>query len=213
VESDPDTRELYSLMLADVAHDIQLADDGRIALAKVVAQRPDLVVTETRVPFIDGYMLCQLLRADPSTATVPIIVATADAIHRRPPGADAVLVKPFSVTQFIDAIRVVLDATSSSIDGRRARNSCLPVEVADRASGRRERMMSHVYQRYATTMPPQVPPSPRCPRCDLVLTYIHSQIGGVSARSPEQWDLFECPRRCGSFEYRHRTKRLRLILS
>src|ERR1700752_2407600 len=98
-DPDPDTRELYSLMLSDVAQEILPADDGRIALARALAQRPQLVVTDTQLPFIDGYAFCHLLRRDPATANVPVIIVTSDAtaggVHRgHVAGANAVLVKP-----------------------------------------------------------------------------------------------------------------------
>jgi len=43
------------------------------------------------------------------------------------------------------------------------------------------------------------------------LKYLHSHIGGVSARHSEQWDYFECPGACGTFQYRERTRRLRKV--
>ena len=50
-----------------------------------------------------------------------------------------------------------------------------------------------------------------CPSCDQALKYLRSHIGGVSARHLEQWDYFECPAGCGSFQYRERTKKLRKV--
>jgi hypothetical protein len=46
-----------------------------------------------------------------------------------------------------------------------------------------------------------------CPSCCEPLDYLHSQVGGVSAKFPEQWDYLACTR-CGAFRYRHRTRRL-----
>jgi CheY-like chemotaxis protein len=215
VDADPDTRELYSVMLTDIAQHVEHADDGRIALAKAVALRPALVITEARVPHIDGYTLCQLLRADPATAKVSIVLVSSDTRaaqrERIPRGANALLVKPFTTTEFINTIRSVVDAsspTSSELSSAAVRS---PVEVIANASQARPRAKNRSHQRYVTTAPPAAPPTLRCPQCDRWLTYVHSQIGGVSATSPEQWDLFECPAQCGSFEYRHRTRAVRLL--
>src|ERR1700740_1977214 len=109
VDSDNDTRDLYSVMLADVAQSVELVNDGRIALAKALAKPPDLVVTDTQVPFIDGYALCRLLRSDAATASMPIVVATSDgtvsSVQRaRTAGASAVLLKPFTIDPFIATI-------------------------------------------------------------------------------------------------------------
>jgi CheY-like chemotaxis protein len=216
VDPDPDNRELYSLMLSDVACDIQQADDGRIALAKTLVQPPNLVVTDTQVPFIDGYALCQLLRHDPATANVPIVITTSDgtaasAKRAAAAGANAVLVKPFLVEPFIATIRRVVESQSKSRSGTGAsepgtsRHSA-PLRIVERG---RARMMSHAHERYTTSTPPLLPPALRCPRCDRPLAYVLSHVGGVNAKYPEQWDYFDCPTGCGSFDYRHRTRQLR----
>ena len=56
-----------------------MAEDGRDALAKALTGRYDAIVAETRLPGIDGYQLCQLLRRDPATLHTPILFVTADA--------------------------------------------------------------------------------------------------------------------------------------
>jgi hypothetical protein len=48
-----------------------------------------------------------------------------------------------------------------------------------------------------------------CPACLQPLSYKHTIVGGV--QPPERWDHFECPRRCGQFEYRHRTRKLKRV--
>jgi hypothetical protein len=44
-----------------------------------------------------------------------------------------------------------------------------------------------------------------------MLTYERSHIGGVSERNSEQWDYYECPSGCGTFQYRQRTRKLRRV--
>src|SRR5437660_12411788 len=73
------TRALYRRCLARDGCDIIEAPDGREALAKALMHPPTLIVTELTLPFIDGYALCDILRRDRTTATVPILVVTADA--------------------------------------------------------------------------------------------------------------------------------------
>lgn len=215
VDPDHDTRELYSLMLADVVADtVELVDDGRIALAKALASPPDLIVTDTQVPFIDGYALCRLLRADAATAAVPIIVATSDGTvssvsRARAAGASAVLLKPFAVDPFIATIREVLEAQEATAPESPDGPSKALIARAARAGSR---MKARLHQRYVTINPPLTPPAVACPVCVRPLTYVNSQIGGVNASQPEQWDRFDCAARCGAFQYRHRTRRLRRLL-
>jgi DNA-binding response OmpR family regulator len=119
--ADPNTRDLYSLMLSDVAEDVQVTDDGRMALAKALKHPPDLLVTEAHVPYVDGYALCRALRHDPSTARMRIILATSDAATAATAGADAVLIKPFSAGVLRATIRMLFVGRRSR-DGR-LRNS------------------------------------------------------------------------------------------
>src|SRR5262249_55131659 len=213
-DPDHDTRELYSLMLAGVADAVELVDDGRIALAKALAKPPDLVVTETHVPFIDGYALCRLLRSDSATAGVPIVVATSDgtvsSVQRaRAAGASAVLLKPFDVDPFLATIREVLEAQS---DQGPASPPAPSKELLARASRIGSRMKARIHQRYVTATPPIAPPLLRCPNCARLLAYVKSQIGGVNASQTEQWDRFDCTAGCGTFHYRHRTRQLRRFI-
>src|SRR5438128_3379079 len=90
---------MYSEYLKQAHCDTDEAADGRDALAKAIARRPDVIVTETRLPGIDGFELCEILRRDTITRTIPIVVVTADGIpssteRARTLGADAVLIKP-----------------------------------------------------------------------------------------------------------------------
>ena len=57
VDRDADTRRMYAEFLILSSCSIEEAEDGREALAKAIARRPDIVVTETRLPGINGYDL------------------------------------------------------------------------------------------------------------------------------------------------------------
>ena len=207
VDPDPDIRAMY---VAGLALSGWIADgviDGREALAKAISCRPAAVVTETRVPCLDGFELCRLLRRDPDTQHIPILVVTADAKARRiaaarEAGADRILLKPCLPDELARAIEAVLSA------GREARivteRSATPTSSAHAQSKR--------HQRCETTAPPSPAPELLCPRCDRRLAYLKSHIGGVSARHSEQWDSYQCPSGCGQFQYRQRTRKLRTVL-
>jgi CheY-like chemotaxis protein len=73
VDGDADTRSMYAEYLRlSSAWLVEEAADGREALAKAISQRPAVVVTETRLPGMSGFDLCQLLRADTTTAGISI---------------------------------------------------------------------------------------------------------------------------------------------
>ena len=113
IDWDDDTREMYAEFLKSVGLDLVEAADGRDGLAQALSHNPDVVVTGTRLPGIDGYELCALLRHDPTTRTTPIVVVTgdgyeADIARARAAGADSVLVKPCLPYALFDEIRTVV---------------------------------------------------------------------------------------------------------
>jgi CheY-like chemotaxis protein len=59
VEPDDETRALYGQLLQRAGCEVVEASDGRDALVKAFAQAPTLVMTDTRLPMLDGYALCR----------------------------------------------------------------------------------------------------------------------------------------------------------
>jgi CheY-like chemotaxis protein len=208
VDADPDTRALYREVFHANGWDVVEGADGREALAKALARPPALVVTEIRLPFLDGFALCDILRRDPATTAVPILVVTADARvagadRVRRVGANAVLVKPTTPEQVLAETRRLL------FDRHDPHRSDSPAAVHAAESARLRPRLSKSFARFVTTTPPVSPPRLVCPSCDESLTYDHSYVGGVSAKNAEQWDFYVCPGACGTFQYRHRTRKLR----
>jgi CheY-like chemotaxis protein len=223
VDRDDDTRRMYAEVLRLGTWTIEEAADGREALAKAIARRPDIIITETRLPGINGYELCGLLRRDSVTREIPIVVVTADAFptdvqKARQLGADAVLVKPCLPEHLASEVARILQ-TSRNLQARGAAvHQRVVTQVArakslvDQARETKRQVLSRAHQRHDTTTPPIAPPILVCPQCDQPLVYKRSHVGGVSARHPEQWDYFECATGCGSFQYRERTRKLRKVL-
>jgi two-component system cell cycle response regulator DivK len=218
VEHDVDTRRIYSEYLKQFAFEVEEASDGREALVKALTGSYDVIVTETRLPFIDGCALCDVLRHDAATRTTPILVMTdetfkADADRALRAGADTVLVKPCLPETLLAELHRVLERST----GARAQAGATPAarahaEEPARSRARASRQpLSHAHRRGDTTAPPLATPALVCPECDKPLEYRRSQIGGVSARHPEQWDYYECTAGCGTFQYRQRTRRLRKV--
>lgn len=98
VDDDPGARDLAQAVLVAAGHDVITAGDGREGLELAVATCPDLVVTDVRMPEVDGWALARSLRSHPKTALVPIIFLTAldspdDALQGFSLGADDYLPK------------------------------------------------------------------------------------------------------------------------
>ena len=217
---DDDSRLMYveSLQLANWV--IEQASDGRQALALALSRRPDLVVVDSRLPGISGYELCHLLRHDLATRATPIVMVTSDAVapdleRARSSGASSVLVKPCLPETLIDEAGKLLDLSRELSErpaaGRRKTADAGAAEPPVQKPRAGSRRMSRTHQRGKTVLPPVPPPDLRCPACNRALRYQSSNVGGVSARNSEQWDYFTCIGGCGIYQYRHRTRKLRVV--
>ena len=195
MDPDDDSRSLHRTCLQLAECDVVEASDGRDALFKALMHPPSLVMTEARLPIFDGLALCEGLRRDVLTRTVPILVVTtvtdpAVVERARAAGADAILVKP-SLEAVLEEIRRLLTPSAH-----------LPRAVGVRGTPRTE----------GSARPPAAPSLVLfCPSCDRRLRYERSHSGGVSNRDPEQWDDYTCPASCGTFQYRQRTRTLRNV--
>jgi len=208
-DPDEDTRGLYREWFEQSGCVVVEAADGREALAEALARPPALVVCDSRLPFIDGFALCEVLRRDYATTRVPILMVTSDGraaelARATIAGATLTLVKPAMSEQMMaEAQRLLVASAERPTDDP---------STAEASPAPRRRRMSKSLPRLMTTTPPLQPPAAICPACDRPLTYRHSHVGGVSNRQPEQWDWFICSRSCGAFEYRHRTRSLRQLV-
>ena len=213
VDPDADTRAMYREWFQLAGCEIVEAIDGREALAEALVRPPALIISEIRLPFIDGHALCEILRRDQATTRIPILVVTseartADLTRAKAAGASVVLVKPATPEHVLAESRRLLASTIPQ-----PASVAEPPMVSETAPAQRSRRMSKSFARISTTTPPLTPPRAICPSCDHLLTYKHSHVGGVSERQQEQWDWYVCPRSCGIFEYRHRTRKLRQLLN
>ena len=219
-DADTDTRSLYRLSFTDAGCDVIEAADGRDALVTALVRAPALLVTELRLPFIDGAALCGILRRDRQTANVPILVVTSemrptelDRVRRI--GANAVLVKPATPDIILSTALHLWrsDTPRTRSDLARAREddvSDRPDATVARSAARAQQSLTNAHRPGLTITPPDMPPGLHCPSCGRVLTYRSSYVGGANARHREQWDYLTCPA-CGAFQYRQRTRKLRRI--
>jgi CheY-like chemotaxis protein len=216
-DADAETRTLYRDAFARAGYNVVEATDGRDALAKALPSPPSLVITELTLPFVNGYALCEILRRDPLTAGVPILVVTAahpaERVERS--GVDALLFKPTAPDSIVREARRLLAtpravrAHSSSAQAQSTAHQQQSADLLAPSTKQRGIVYAKTHQRFTTTSPPMSPPVLSCPSCDRALKYEQSHVGGVSDRHPEQWDYFVCLTGCGVFQYRQRTRRVR----
>ena len=117
VDDETDLLDLISYNLTKDGFEVSTASDGEEALSDIRKTRYDLVVLDLMLPGIQGMELCRILRGDPKTDTIPIIMLTAkgeevDRVLGLEVGADDYITKPFSPRELIARIRAVLRRTN-----------------------------------------------------------------------------------------------------
>ena len=77
VDDDAETSRLLHRLLSQQGYRIQAAVSGQQAIALIQERRPSLVLLDILLPDMDGYTLCQQLKANPLTADIPVIVLSS----------------------------------------------------------------------------------------------------------------------------------------
>jgi two-component system, OmpR family, alkaline phosphatase synthesis response regulator PhoP len=115
VEDEAHLAEVVSDNLRLEGWEVAVAADGPAALATIRSGRPDLVLLDVMLPGLDGFEVCQTLRAEGNQ--VPILFLTArsgqgDRLHGLELGGDDYLGKPFDLRELILRVRAILRRTA-----------------------------------------------------------------------------------------------------
>jgi DNA-binding response OmpR family regulator len=114
VDDEPEAVELVEFNLKGAGYEVSTAGDGAEALNKARRIQPNLVILDVMMPEIDGMEVCKLLRRDPATSAIPIIMLTAkasevDRVLGLELGADDYVVKPFSPRELVLRVKKILE--------------------------------------------------------------------------------------------------------
>ncbi len=113
VDDEPEIAELMRYHLARAGHDVVTAGNGWDALAAIRDARPDLLLLDLMLPDLDGFGVCEILRRDPATATLPIVIVSAwSSGDSRNLGLELgaldYLTKPFSPHELVTRVNRIL---------------------------------------------------------------------------------------------------------
>ena len=113
VEDDPELIELLKFNLSKAGFQVGVATDGAKALQQVRTHPPDLVLLDLMLPELDGLAVCEILRRDPATRSVPVIILTAVSsqlgrVAGLGAGANDYITKPFGLRDLLERIQAVL---------------------------------------------------------------------------------------------------------
>jgi DNA-binding response OmpR family regulator len=120
VDDEPEAVELLEFNLKQAGFEVISAEDGAEALKKARSALPSLIVLDLMLPEVDGLEVCKMLRRDPATAGIPIIMLTAkaaemDRIVGLELGAEDYITKPFSPRELVLRVKKVLQRGSAAL--------------------------------------------------------------------------------------------------
>lgn len=112
-DDDPLLGELVRFKLEAAGHQVEIVTDGEAACTAAVVRRPDLLILDSMMPVLSGPQALKRLKANPDTASIPVIMLTArkardDVVGALQSGADDYVTKPFIPDEFILRVRAVL---------------------------------------------------------------------------------------------------------
>ncbi|MST95217.1 MAG: response regulator transcription factor [Pedosphaera sp.] len=113
VDDEPDALELVEFNLKAAGYEVVTAADGEEGLKMARTASPALILLDVMLPEIDGMEVCKLLKRDPATAAIPIIMLTAkgaeiDRVLGLELGADDYVTKPFSPRELVLRVKGLL---------------------------------------------------------------------------------------------------------
>jgi len=112
-------QRVIELTFADEDVQVLAVGDGRQAIERVKADRPDIVLADVGMPERDGYDVAAFIKGDPQLAHIPVLLLTGafepiDEVKARAVGCDGVLVKPFEPQMVISRVRDLLAGRRSA---------------------------------------------------------------------------------------------------
>ena len=113
IDDEPFIHQMVAHALIPLQCDMHFADSGKSGLAQARQLKPDVIITDVRMPDLDGYEVTRLLRREPQFAATPILVLTMesglqDKIKSFESGADDHLTKPFDDEELVARVTALL---------------------------------------------------------------------------------------------------------
>ncbi|MFG6160143.1 response regulator transcription factor [Halomonas sp. 1390] len=117
VDDEPNIVLSLEFLMQQAGFEVDTAEDGESALARIAEAAPDLLLLDISLPGISGFDVLERLRADPDHARLPIVMLTAHGreVEREKGlalGADDYVTKPFSTQALVEKVKTLLAEAS-----------------------------------------------------------------------------------------------------
>jgi DNA-binding response OmpR family regulator len=113
VDDEPNIVLSLEFLMEQAGFEVAVAEDGEAALAQLAAFRPDLVLLDIMLPRLNGYEVCQRMRAHPDWSRIKVVMLSAKGRELEVSkglalGADAYVTKPFSTRELMALVQRLL---------------------------------------------------------------------------------------------------------
>jgi len=158
IDHDPAFRDMIQKLLVQEGYEVHTAANGSDGLTLLPQISPDLILTEVRMPGLDGYEILRQVRSQPAGAAVPVVFVTSideeeEQVRSLEAGADDYLVKPFRLRLFLARLRARLRPRAE------VRAGGLPALSPDVTAQQRETQLANLLLRlarsFASTLEPR----------------------------------------------------------
>ncbi|MFZ6027084.1 MAG: response regulator transcription factor [Chloroflexota bacterium] len=112
-EDERDIRDLVTFTLTFAGHQVIPTANGEELVEKVLAEIPDLILTDVRMPRLTGYEACKRIKSEATVKHIPLVFLSAKGQEAEvqtgiEAGADEYILKPFSPDQLTDRVKTIL---------------------------------------------------------------------------------------------------------
>ena len=131
--------KLLEAKLVSEYYDVITAGSGKEALEKVANDSPDIILLDVMMPEMDGFEVCQIVKEDPATAHIPVVMVTAltdaqDRVRGLEAGADDFLSKPINDTALMARVRSLVRLKMATDEWRIRENTANQLGVVGESS-------------------------------------------------------------------------------
>jgi CheY-like chemotaxis protein len=127
--------KVVELILSGEGFEIRTINNGEDALAAIPDFNPDIVLADVEMPRMNGYLLCEKIKQDPSTSRIPVLLLAGafepfDEESAKRVGADGFVIKPFDAQELINKIQEAIESAVTVEEGAFNISQVKPAEAA-----------------------------------------------------------------------------------
>ena len=113
IDDEPELIKAVEIRLKSIGYEVALSYDGRTGIDKAKEIKPDLILLDLIMPIMDGYSVAKILKDDPETKHIPIIILTASQredlkTRCRELGVASFIMKPFETSDLLMMVKAIL---------------------------------------------------------------------------------------------------------